>query len=61
MARDVAVCPRCNGDKKIYNSRSGRSEDCPTCEGSGVVWHVAEEAVVRPLGDDVTDLTYRRE
>lgn len=40
------VCPKCNGLKKILNlfvlggSTASTVEmvDCPTCDGSGVVW-----------------------
>lgn len=56
---DVAVCPRCEGDKKVYNGRSGQSEDCPTCNGRGVVRVPPLDEAAAPAEDGSLDLTFR--
>jgi DnaJ-class molecular chaperone len=56
---EAVVCPRCEGEKRIYNARSGRDETCPTCNGEGVKWHgAAEETAVPAATSDPLDLTY---
>jgi DnaJ-class molecular chaperone len=56
---EVAVCPRCNGDKRIYNARSGQPDSCPTCNGQGVVRVPALDEGAQQTADDARDLTYR--
>lgn len=36
--KNVAVCPKCAGLKKINN------KPCPTCDGEGVVWELKKES-----------------
>jgi len=36
--KSVAVCPKCNGLKKIGDMV------CPTCNGEGVVWELKKES-----------------
>jgi DnaJ-class molecular chaperone len=50
---DVAVCPRCNGD------RANGGVPCRTCGGTGVVWRSPEhtqEAAVDAGTSDPTEL-----
>ena len=49
---DVAVCPRCSGEKVVHDARSGQMKPCPTCNAAGVVWRT-EESVEKfdPPGD----------
>lgn len=57
---EVAVCPRCAGDKRIYNARSGQTEPCPTCSGEGVVWRGDRpQEGAAPTENGELDLTYR--
>lgn len=57
---EVAVCPRCEGDKKVYNARSGQAEGCPTCNGQGVVRvPPLAEAASAAAGGDPLDLTFQ--
>jgi DnaJ-class molecular chaperone len=58
---EAHVCPRCGGERKVHNARSGQAEDCPTCEGTGVVWREQQqEAAHADAGDGNLDLTYRQ-
>lgn len=56
---EVAVCPRCDGDKRVYNARSGEAEPCPTCNGNGVVRVPPLDEAQSSPADDPRDLTYR--
>lgn len=55
------VCPRCEGNRRVHNARSGQMEDCPTCQGQGVVFeHDGPQEGAHTHGiDDARDLTYR--
>lgn len=57
---EVAVCPRCAGDRRVYNARSGESEDCPTCSGRGVVRVPPLDEAHEAPASDPRDLTYRQ-
>ena len=53
-------CPVCDGEGKKANMRTHQIEDCPSCQGSGVVWEPEgqQEGARRPMADDdVLDLT----
>jgi hypothetical protein len=57
---EAHVCPRCEGEKRVHNARSGQAEDCPTCGGTGVVWdRRTEEASDSGSSKEHLDLTYR--
>lgn len=46
------VCPKCDGKRKLENG-----EDCPTCEGRGVVFEKNESPKV---GDSFTKRNRRQ-
>jgi DnaJ-class molecular chaperone len=50
------TCPKCEGRKVLGIA----GDDCPTCEGTGVVWEpeIAAEATDSER-DEALDLTYR--
>lgn len=59
---EAHVCPRCGGERRIYNGTTGNWKPCSTCEGEGVVWDRApQEAAEQQPGEAVTDLTYTPE
>lgn len=53
---DVAVCPRCNGEKVVNDERSGQVKPCPTCNSEGVVWRTQEASEKFDPPGDPTEL-----
>jgi DnaJ-class molecular chaperone len=52
------TCPKCEGRKCLGTA----GDECPTCEGTGVVWEPEQPSEVRlgPVAEgDPYDLTYR--
>jgi DnaJ-class molecular chaperone len=54
---EVATCPRCDGERQVYDARSGSSRDCPACAGKGVVWREeSREALEQPSDEGKLEL-----
>lgn len=45
----VVICPRCDGEGKIWNILNQFMKECPTCEGEGKIEaELAESPLLSP-------------
>lgn len=38
MTAEAHVCPRCHGERMVFDKEAEGMRKCPTCRGDGVVW-----------------------